>query len=154
MITISRNLARNFLTVLRRSVWNAGGSRIAPPVLFQADHQGLTLSSQSLVVALSLTEPGHYAAEYLALTGEAFKEIASPGDQPISLDGSQPGEVAVSGGDGGSKCYPTLDPASLPPFPASPDLVQTQEQPFLACLCDAMDTAWDGNGLRRCQKIT
>jgi hypothetical protein len=146
VIALSRDLARRFLSVLRRSVWDASGSKNIPPVLFQAGPQGLTLSSQFQEIALSVTEPGHYWEECCALAGEAFRDFAGKGIHAIHLDVSQPGWVEVW--DGEDKRCPALDPESLSPFPACPDWLQAQEPHFVAALGDAMETAWECEGPR------
>ncbi len=101
MIEITRLLARRLRTLLRRSA-PAGASRsAAPPLVLQAERQGLTVRAQHPEVALQLHLPGVREPDVIALPGAALTDFEGAREVPVVLERTGAGMVQARYDDAG-----------------------------------------------------
>ena len=93
MITISRRLASQLRSVLRRAFGNFRGT--GPAVGFIAGKEGLIARSSFGDVAVECRLPGDRPPEALWLPFEFLADVAGKNDEPVDLESSGDGQISV-----------------------------------------------------------
>ena len=96
MITITRRLAQQLRTVLRRAFGNFRGT--GPAIGFIAGKEGLIARSMFGDVAVECRVPGERPAETLWLPFEFLADVAGKKDEPVELEDNRqgPGQCPVA----------------------------------------------------------
>ncbi len=98
MVTITRRLALQLRSVLRRAFGNCRGN--GPAIGFIAGKEGLTVRSMSADAAVEYRAPGERAAEALWLPFEVLADVEGKKDDPVDLEATGNGQVSVQWRDG------------------------------------------------------
>ena len=93
MITITRRLAQQLRSVLRRAFGNFRGN--GPAVGFIGDKAGLTVRSIYGDVAVECRLPGDRPTETLWLPFEVLADVGGKNDEPVDLESSGDGQISV-----------------------------------------------------------
>ena len=93
MVTITRRLAQQLRTVLRRAFGNIRGK--GPAIGFIAGKEGLIVKSIYSDVAIEFRLPGERTAETIWLPFEFLADVAGKNDEPVDLETTGDGQISV-----------------------------------------------------------
>jgi hypothetical protein len=143
MISISRRLAKQLRTVLRRAL--AGRPRHSwSPILLQAGATGLCIQLNDPEVSIEYREPGVLAEERILLPAKALDDFQGAADSLVELQATSAGACVASWTDAGvplANEYDVIDPEKVGVFPATPESFVSLEPDFLKALHEASATA-------------
>jgi hypothetical protein len=142
LITITRRLAQQLRSVLRRAFGNFRGN--GPAIGFIADKEGLTVRSIYGDVAIECRLPGERPAETLWLPFEFLADVAGKNDSEVELEASGDGQVSVQWRTGNVPQvvnYDSKAPTDLDKFPALPTVFTANHAGLLQALDAAAEVA-------------
>jgi len=144
MIELSRNIARQFRAVLRKSVLAADRHGPCPMILCQTDKQGLSLSCVQGEVGLRYHLPGGFPVAMVALPASLLADIEGRNETTLLLEQTAPMKGKASWQEGSLPRvleFDTADPSSLRKL-KQPDRDYVSLAPgFLQALDEAARTA-------------
>jgi hypothetical protein len=146
LITITRRLALQLRTVLRRAFGSRG---TGPALAFIADKAGLTVKCMSAGVAVEYYVPGELPTETLWLPFEFLGDVEGKKDTPVQLESTGKGRVTARWQDGSvpqAIKYDAKEPKGFT-FPTLPSDFATNQPDLLQALAAAADTC-DSTGIR------
>jgi hypothetical protein len=140
MIELSRRLARQFHTVLRRGLLGRGTRGPWPVVLCKADEKGLTLQARQDELAVRFQAEGSRPPETLAFDGSVLAEWGGNSESLVTLEAVNTQRAKARWFDG--RIHRAIefaldDPDKVPAFPKLPG--KLSEMP--AGLLTALDAA-------------
>lgn len=144
MIELSRNTARLYRTLLRKSVLAADPRRSPVPILCQADKHGLTLFCELGEVGLGYHQAGNLPADTMLLPASLLAEIEDRKDTPVLLEQTAPLQGRASWQEAGVPRqveFNTGDASELPRPPGPGRDSVSQDGSFLRALGEAARTA-------------
>jgi hypothetical protein len=144
VIEMTRRQARQLRAVLRKAVPLGIGRVPRPPLVLQANSDGLRIRAHQLDVTVEYLQPGSRPLDTLALPGEFLDDIEGARDSVVTLEKIADDTVQAKWDDGGLpqvRDYRALDLANLPPFPQPLKKWLAMEPSFLAALHEASRTA-------------
>ena len=143
MIELSRDLARVFRAVLRKSVLAADPRGPSPPILCRADKGGLTLSCERGEVGLGHHTPGALPADSIVLPSTLLAEIEGRTKGTVRLESIAPSRGRANWSEGGaSRVVEFATPAeSIAPSPTPPSNPTRMDRSFLLALDESARTA-------------
>jgi hypothetical protein len=146
LITITRRLALQLRTVLRRAFGNFRGK--GPAIGFIAGKEGLTVKSIFGDVAVECRLPGERTAEILWLPFEFLADVAGKNDEPVDLEATGNDQVSVQWRTGNVPQIVTYDatvPCEADKFPVLPTAFTANRPGLLQALHEASEvTAPEG----------
>ena len=146
MITITRRLAQQLRSVLRRAFGNFRGN--GPAIGFIAGKEGLTVRSVFGNVAVECRLPGERTAEALWLPFEFLVDVAGKNDQPLEIEATGDGQANVQWrASNGPQIvtYATQEPFEADKFPVLPAAFTANPPGLLQALDAAAEvTALEG----------
>ena len=146
MITITRRLAQQLRSVLRRAFGNFRGT--GPAIAFIAGKEGLTVKSSFGDVAVECRLPGDRPTETLWLPFEFLADIAGKNDAEVNLEAAGDGQVSVQWRTGNVPQivkYDTKAPLDANKFPVLPTAFTANPAGLLQALDAASEvTALEG----------
>ncbi|MGO9110055.1 MAG: hypothetical protein ACLP9L_12555 [Thermoguttaceae bacterium] len=148
MITITRRLALQLRTVLRRAFGNFRGK--GPAIGFIANAEGLTAKSMFGDVAIECRIPGDHTAETIWLPFEFLADVEGKKDEPVDLEATGNGQVSVQWRTGNVPQIVNYDgkqPFEADKFPASPTAFTANRPGLLQALHEASEVA-DADAVR------
>jgi hypothetical protein len=144
VITITRSMARQLRSVLRRAELLKGRHGNPAALRFIAGPDGLILAASKLDVAIEYRHPGQYPAARFALPVDVLAGVEGRDEGPVTFtphgDGSA---VTVRWTDRGvakEQAFETLIFDDQPPVPSWPERWETSEPRLISALRDAMAT--------------
>ena len=144
MIQLTRALARQLRSVLRKSVWAAAPRGIRPPVVLRAERDGLRVCASDPEVAVEYHQPGSYPPEVLAVAAEVLDDCEGRTDAAVTLERVGTGTVQARWEDKGVpqvKDYPARDVENLPALPELPAPWTALDSGLVRALADAATIA-------------
>ncbi len=146
MITITRRLAQQLRSVLRRAFGNFRGT--GPAIGFIAGKEGLTVKSSFGDVAVECRLPGEHTAEAIWLPFEFLADVAGKNDAEVNLEATGDGQVSVQWRTGNVPqivTYDTNAPLDADKFPVLPTAFTANPAGLLQALDAASEvTALEG----------
>ena len=146
MITITRRLAQQLRTVLRRAFGNFRGT--GPAIGFIAGKEGLTVKSMFGDVAVECRLPGKRTAETIWLPFEFLADVEGKNDSEVDLEATGDGQVSVQWRTGNVPqivTYDAKEPFEADKFPALPAAFTANPPGLLQALQAASEvTAHEG----------
>jgi len=121
LVTITRRLAQQLRTVLRRAFGNIRGK--GPAIGFIAGVEGLTVKSIYGDVAIECRLPGERTAETLWLPFEFLADVAGKNDEPVDLEATGDNQISVQWRTGNvphAVTYDAVVPFEADKFPVLP----------------------------------
>jgi hypothetical protein len=144
MIEITRQLASQFRTVMRKAMPFGSPRNTKTTLALHADGGGLRLRAFMPDVALELHVSGARTSEVVLLPGEALADFESKAKTTVTLESVDDSSVEARWDDGGVpqvRSYTSPDPEKVPPFPEMPSKMVALPAKFLKVLDDATSIA-------------
>jgi len=144
MIQFARSLARQLRAVLRKAGPIGMGRSPRPPLVLQADKDGLRVRANYIEVGVEFRLPGIRPADIITLLAEALDDFEGRKEDVITLENVGPGIVQARWDDGGvpqvrDYTAPVKEDLSL--FPEEPKKLFPVDTAILKALDDAAQTA-------------
>jgi hypothetical protein len=143
LITLPRSIARQFRTVLRRSLIALGPRGPTPLVRLRSGPDGLILTSYHSECTLRYRLPGSYPSDVLVFPLRHLVDFEAARGT-VELEGQTFGKGRARWTDGEVPCSSELEtvvPESLPELPTEPEYFTEVGPEFLAALTEATLTA-------------
>ena len=150
MIQITRALARQIRTVLRKAAPLGSGRNYRPSLSLHAGPNGMQIRGHHEEVAVELHLPGPCASDTIVLSHAALEDIQSRQDSLVTITAKNAECVQARWEwSGVAQCrdYDTVGIDKLPPFPVEPKRFAALGKSVLQSLDDAVQTA-DRNNIR------
>jgi len=121
LVTITRRLAQQLRTVLRRAFGNIRGE--GPAIGFIAGVEGLIVRSTYGDIAIECRLPGERTTETLWLPFDFLADVAGKNDEPVELEATGDGQISVqlrTGNVPHAVTYDAVVPFEADKFPVLP----------------------------------
>jgi hypothetical protein len=145
LIELTRALARQFRTVLRRSLLEQEPRPSCPLVQCRAGDDGLTLQARCIDMALRYHQSGKRPADAIAFPATVLAEFEGRAESPVVLEQVAAGKGRARWDDGGvprSLDFETAsDQKDAAAFPETPTSLVPMPEGFLQALEEATRTA-------------
>lgn len=143
MIELPRYLARNFRSVLRKSLLLHEPRSTVTGITLQTGADGFTIRARQVDIAVEHRINGNFAPDQLVVPSNAFADFEGTDALPVCLERSPKGVTARWQERGVPRCqdYEWTVKDKPPEWPPAPQQMANLPPEFLQALDDAMQTA-------------